>query len=716
MKKWSVVVSDSYEIPQILSKVAADEWEIILNYVSELLMKHEAISNNMNVVELQAAMDSKYAKNIENLQKQADEYKSNNTMLCAKIIEMQNNTYKDISDKLAEQRDKLCNEYKQERENDRKYMMDTYNNRIAEREAMIKELSAQITNIHNTKQVELSTKSTELREMLEKEYKQNLDNEKRYIANKYESRIESKDDMINELKNNIKEIRNNIENELKEKWELTISKERIMNEQNNTLITNMYKEQEKYMKKQEAQYMDRITELNKSIDEYKVILDNNSVNKESIDKLQSTLNPVIKYYSGNNIEKGNAGEQKVYNILQTRYEDAIIEDTSGHATCSDLYFRWKQLKCLIEVKNKKQLTVEDLDKFKRDIQESIIARGINSGIFVSLETNIYPGRNREVIQIEYQNNIPVVYIYLSAPTDLYYAICCLDKLVSHNTNTNEKNDKLMKHCSDYYTITKSSIEYFEKAIKRNQTEYRLLNKEYNKFQDTLAGLDIDNISGTFVDAGAGAGTCADTGNDNDNSSIGLGAGADNDNISHSDSHNDNDNDSISNKEEKEEKYTLDLSNLENAKSQIKEHIIDRLLRDKSITLADLSKLFNIKPHQFEKLSGYKNLLAQAKQQYMKTIINNDVINKVVTYYATYNKYPPRAYFMKHILSDFALRKINKVIKSKKLLEYIFEYCVNIHNSGCESGSDSESDNDHDDHADNDNVDNDKDHDANDKNT
>jgi hypothetical protein len=74
--------------------------------------------------------------------------------------------------------------------------------------------------------------------------------------------------------------------------------------------------------------------------------------------------------------------------------------------------------------------------------------------------------------------------------------------------------------------------------------------------------------------------------------------------------------------------------------------------------------------------------------------------------------------MKHILSDFALRKINKVIKSKKLLEYIFEYCVNIHNSGCESGSESESesDNDHDDHADNDNVDNDNDHDANDKNT
>jgi hypothetical protein len=111
--------------------------------------------------------------------------------------------------------------------------------------------------------------------------------------------------------------------------------------------------------------------------------------------------------------------------------------------------------------------------------------------------------------------------------------------------------------------TKSSIEYFEKAIKRNQTEYRLLNKEYNKFQDTLAGLDIDNISGTFVDAcagaGAGAGAYADTGNDNDNNSIGLGAGADNDNSSHSDSHNDNDNDSISNKEEKEEKYTLDFA-------------------------------------------------------------------------------------------------------------------------------------------------------------
>jgi hypothetical protein len=74
---------------------------------------------------------------------------------------------------------------------------------------------------------------------------------------------------------------------------------------------------------------------------------------------------------------------------------------------------------LLEVKNKDNITLDDLSKFKRDILET----KCNGGIFISVKTgvNIPCHTNYDV---EWLNNIPLIYItnFNACPSTLYTSI------------------------------------------------------------------------------------------------------------------------------------------------------------------------------------------------------------------------------------------------------------------------------------------------------
>ena len=228
-----------------------------------------------------------------------------------------------------------------------------------------------------------------------------------------------------------------------------------------------------------------INNLNESITEYKL-------QKSSIDEINNTLKPLAKFYSKSTEEKGTAGEKFIYNILtlSEKYSGAIVEDTSGLAKHGDLLFKWKQMKCMIEVKNKVTLRREDIEKFERDIDASVISSNINCALFISLQTDIFPSRSRNIVQFDYYNNILVSYLYLSSISDIHYVICCMDKLILSVTTNDEQTTKLIKHFTNYYALVTSTKTFYEKQIVSK-------NKEIGQLTKLIKQLDNENKLITF---------------------------------------------------------------------------------------------------------------------------------------------------------------------------------------------------------------------------
>ena len=541
---------------------------------------------------------------------------------------------------------KTCFQNGQELEDEKKKLLSKDNT--------IADISKQLSELQISYNKNISTALQERTDELTNQHKLHLDEIRKNTASLFEHDIKYKDNKINELEKHINNLKTTIELEIKDKLDKTYAEERIKSALQTAHLESQNKDKDVYIKKIESQYQQHINSLTKNIDSYKSSIDNiksfddyQKITTSALERITNVLQPIVKYYGGTNTEKGNAGENKVLTVLMEnkKYVDALVEDTSGLKARGDIYFKWRQLKCLIEIKNKKDLTKEDMHKFERDIEESINSeRSINCAIFISLASSNYPERGRDILQIDYIHNIPTIYIYMSNDNDMHYAIICLEKLVSTHTTTNEQTNKLTKHFIDYYNRIKNLITFFNIQMKSSQHQYKIYTKQYNDYNDLLATLDVDynEINPVLVE---------DVESEEESGS-------------EEESNPDSDSDSDSKSK----------SNDALTKDTIEKEIIKRLLKGKSITISDLCKSFDISIHQFNKLCSYKTLMEEIKLNAIKSIITSDIVEKINTYYKKYNKYPPRPYVTKHIIPDLKLRKLAKLTSQKKVLESIFQYC------------------------------------------
>ena len=209
-------------------------------------------------------------------------------------------------------------------------------------------------------------------------------------------------------------------------------------------------------------------------------------------QINDTVAPIARFFGGTNAEKGMSGEHIIYNILTThdKYSDAVVEDVHGQAAHGDLIMKWKKLNCMFEIKNKQTLTNGDLDKFERDIRYLIQTRGINSGVFISLQTAVFPGKTRELIQIELIDRVPVLYIYLANINDMHYSIACLERLVSIGTTENEQVQRLTVHFNKYHEYLSNSQKYlnrvlcdYKQMMRRTQEQLSITDKLYEQVSE-----------------------------------------------------------------------------------------------------------------------------------------------------------------------------------------------------------------------------------------
>lgn len=189
------------------------------------------------------------------------------------------------------------------------------------------------------------------------------------------------------------------------------------------------------------------------------------------------LEPVIKFYDGTNQQKGKLGEESVYEAIRNdrRFSSAEIMDTSGQAEFGDLNVRWRGLHCLIEIKNKAKITLEDLDKFARDMKTGK-ARNVNCGIFFTLRTDDIPGKTKEPIHVENIAGMPVIYAFVPDLSFIYYSFYVLRELLKL-APADDKGKKLADRMGQYYKELVGWYDFAAKQIRTKKAEIRILEKK-----------------------------------------------------------------------------------------------------------------------------------------------------------------------------------------------------------------------------------------------
>ena len=270
---------------------------------------------------------------------------------------------------------------------------------------------------------------------------------------------------------------------------------------------------------------------------------------------------------------------------------------------------------------------------------------------ISLQTNIFPSQTRNYIKLSIIENTPVIYSYLSNMNDIHYAISCLEQVVMSNAVANNRSIKMITYFLNYYEYMKSSQNNLEKTITNKQRELKGLFKQLETVNKSLEGMTHDYISVSSSLAQPQEENTDEDTPQNTNETISI------------------------DEDEKVEK--LDLTNEKQSLNTIIHTIINRSILGKSISTSSLISLFNITPSYLEKLGGYKRLVLEAREKYTASIITKPIVEKLISYKKENSSYPSRAFITKNIITDSSLRKLAKVVKTKTILEYIFDYCEKL---------------------------------------
>lgn len=217
---------------------------------------------------------------------------------------------------------------------------------------------------------------------------------------------------------------------------------------------------------------------------------------ERYKSLELMLTPVMKFYGGKNEEKGSIGENIVSGYIASNpfFSDSKLTDMSGTAHCGDILFEWRTLRCLIEVKNKKYVSKDDIAKFEADIRNmaEFKENKVNGALFVTFGDTCIQGKTHERVQFEIIHNIPTIYVISDGVRDIFLPLLVLQKIISldilQKVNVTEK---FVKHFTSYQRQTQEFLEYFTAQINRKHQEIKDCNKKICELRQNLDQINID---------------------------------------------------------------------------------------------------------------------------------------------------------------------------------------------------------------------------------
>jgi transcription elongation factor Elf1 len=659
----TIKLRDTYKISPVISKIIPEEWEIILDYTGDLLSKHESLSNKFNDKSIKEALSVKYANQISALQLQTTAYETEIEELKNKMTGLTKAHKKELAQSIKEHRQNIEQEYQTMMEEKYNMLILTEQTKIAGKDTIINSLTERLQNLQSSIAQSYNTQINELQnkiEVYEKKYEEKCEEMSfRYQQQLDELRAKHRQQLDESVVNTKDSIKKHIECQYIDR--LNKLQQDLADQE------NQFKLQKEYLVKTiEEKYESQITAHKQIEEQYEARLKYQEIMRtvsSKLDSLDTKLTPMLKHYGGSNNERGTSGENMIYNLLTTEntYLSAVVEDTSGQTARGDIMFSWRKLNCLIEVKNKKTLTKDDVDKFVRDVDSSVDSEyKINCAIFVSIDTDIIPGRTRDIIQLDFVRNIPVIYIYTPPPCkEIHYAIACLEKIINTRVSTNEQEKELQSHFKNYYNHIITYQKYFEKTIAAKRKEINALIKHLDVFNVLYDQLTPVNLA-------------MNTEEEIDHASLQINDGDQNENTPV-------EQDDLINLEETVETEKELVGEPEEQYQQFVDAFIELSL-NKNITptITAICRYFNVSTSVITDLGGYKKITSDAKKQFTKTIITDAKAKLIMKYHSINGVFPPRQELVAHkILSDGSIRKLNKVIKTKRILDYINEYCSSL---------------------------------------
>jgi hypothetical protein len=711
VKTVELTVTDGYALPASIATLTPSSTVLYLDCIDGLLTEYAGTANELDANELTSALELKYHKlesglviKHKNLMRASmKKHGSVVTEYEEKIKELQD-TVDGTDGTIQRELDKAKIRFDKEL----KGWKETQNRTVAlERECVEHEqkLKSQMIladlNVQNDKndKLQLELKSVvEEKESMAMKYREQLEQEKKQITDNITEQVILT--ATQQIKSDLAVAHNTIEHlkEQNKEHQLTINNS---NELYKSMVSEKdtidlrYREQasqdKEQLEQERKQIADNITEqvrltveqrfksdlavahntiehlkeqnkehqltINNSNELYKSMVSEKSymsMGFASTDKtmkdLSEQIQPIINMYTGSNEEKGTAGEQTVMNILmEPKYESAKVFDTSGEAACGDIHFHWNDLRCLIEVKNKKTITLEDMKKFERDVRNCKESnKNINCAIFVSLCSGQYPGRSRETIQLDMINNVPVIYTYIANLDMLHYSIMCLNNLVKNTKTDSHTMETLMSYYNGYAKHVGKSITYFSKLIKSHETNIKSLKKEINQLtildEDLASNTElyqVQEVSDLLID-------------EDEEDSLDMG------------------------NEEKTEPLDLTAVGVDSSIDRVVDYYINQsLTQKKNPSIVDVIRHFNITTNiLLRKLGGIKAIALRANKKYMTNMVSNDVVRRLKLYKIANGGYPKRVELIRDYISHRQLVKIGYVFKGKKIMEAVYAHVEN----------------------------------------
>lgn len=633
MVAFTVQLPDDYRIPANLSDLPDSWWTTTLDYVSILYEE----SNKVDEKKINTTDELVYQVQITALKDQIKELKDLNE---TKQIELKN----------AELQFK--NKYDQYLQEQITKNNNTYQQLLSEQSVFINKLNSDLVNIQLNHNKEIIDSYNKGQSASYDEYKILLNNEKNKCQLYYTDTIKSLTEQLEQKQSWIKTLQEqyeskyvNIINDLKEQLDNKASTINKLQEQ--------YLDTEKLSiersRKEHAELLQRIESLNsqlaeahrnieyerdlnaKQMNNQELFNINYTKNTQKLNELAETLKPIKEYYQGTNMQKCQSSEFIVYDYLCKTFLHSVVNQTGQTDHAADIKFLYNKLNCIIEVKNKKVLTRDDIQKFLSDLRAAKDS-GVNCGIFISLQTDRFPDKPNTPLIIEYDSVIPVVYLYADVLnlTAIKYAIVYLELILSNVHKSDESTQVLCRHLNDFYNNITSMKDFLQDRIRVLRLEISKTESMIRKQDVALANIDIDHAK-----------FCASL---------------------------------VDHKRATETKVeSLDEVKLELSYDNILQYAYDCITSGRSILPSDICKRFNIDIETLDKIATFDTIRLLTRKKYLDSIISMHQIK-------LYKDLPKDKGLKKDqlisnkIITEHEFRKIGKLFNERYPTKLIIDYC------------------------------------------
>lgn len=185
-----------------------------------------------------------------------------------------------------------------------------------------------------------------------------------------------------------------------------------------------------------ARYEERLAEQGRAFDRAMAAATGHASNEVTarLDELSARLDPIDRIFNGSlSSAKGRYSEEFIMSYLSTgRYAAGRVEFMAKTTGQGDLwYVNAAGQTILIEIKNKRVITAEDIEKFDRDVRAAYEQGQISAALFISLDAQRFPSLASDVLNYRMISGCPTIHAFIEQLGTLDVAISALETIVTH---------------------------------------------------------------------------------------------------------------------------------------------------------------------------------------------------------------------------------------------------------------------------------------------